>query len=192
MNFTWDLAAWKSARVVSHRVSALGDDFPNTAYRQAVIRLESDQRITMAPNHAAQASTTAEKPRLAKATKTVKWVPEEARTKQQQRQQKQQQQPSPTLATPVNGATTPATPTQSETTDPTATTTTPKSHLETTSGETQRVVDYLVLQIRVVRGVEDKEWKIWGFTEESTPELIVEDEAYFSKALDAQAAGAGL
>jgi protein MBA1 len=47
------------------------------------------------------------------------------------------------------------------------------------------VVEYLVLQKRVIRGSEE-EWKVWGFTEESTPSVIARDERYWSKMLNTQ------
>ncbi len=54
-------------------------------------------------------------------------------------------------------------------------------------GEKQRVVEYLVMQTRVMEGKEE-DWKIWGFATESTPESIEEDENYWRKMLDVQAA----
>jgi protein MBA1 len=52
---------------------------------------------------------------------------------------------------------------------------------------TKEVVEYLVLQRRVKSGIEDKEWKVWGFTQESTPDKIAEDEEYWRKTLAATA-----
>jgi protein MBA1 len=54
------------------------------------------------------------------------------------------------------------------------------------NGETKRVVEYLVLQKRVVKGKEE-DWKVWGFAQESTPEVIEEDDAYWRKTMAAQA-----
>lgn len=51
------------------------------------------------------------------------------------------------------------------------------------------VVDYLVLQKRVIRGKEE-EWKVWGFAEESTPSVKERDQEYWRKMLDVQAGGA--
>jgi protein MBA1 len=52
-------------------------------------------------------------------------------------------------------------------------------------GTRKEVVEYLVLQKRVIRGKEE-DWKVWGFTQESTPEKIEEDAAYWRKTLAAQ------
>jgi protein MBA1 len=47
------------------------------------------------------------------------------------------------------------------------------------STETEKdVTEYLVLQKRVLLGVEDKEWKIQGFASETTLESIASDEKY--------------
>jgi protein MBA1 len=54
------------------------------------------------------------------------------------------------------------------------------------NGETKRVVEYLVLQKRVVKRKEE-DWKVWGFAQESTPEVIEEDDAYWRKTMAAQA-----
>jgi len=177
MNFTWDLVAWKSARIVSHRVSSLGEDFPDTAWRQVVIRLESDQVVTVTPAKGSKSSTL-EKPRLSKA---VRWVPEEARGKQQQQQQPRQTPKNSTVATA-----------KGETAAPARNSLAATSEIEKRSGKTKRVVEYIVLQIRVIRGIEDDEWKIWGFTRPSTPASIAKDEEYFGKQLDSQAAGIGI
>jgi protein MBA1 len=56
------------------------------------------------------------------------------------------------------------------------------------NGVPKTVVEYLVLQKRVIRGKEE-DWKVWGFAEESTPERIEKDEEYWRKTLDLQAAG---
>lgn len=53
------------------------------------------------------------------------------------------------------------------------------------NGKQKTVVEYLVLQKRVIRGREE-EWKVWGFAEESTPQKIEEDEEYWRKTLDIQ------
>ena len=54
------------------------------------------------------------------------------------------------------------------------------------NGVPQTVVEYLVLQQRVIRG-EEEEWKVWGFTEETTPEVLKQDEEYWGKMLEYQA-----
>lgn len=56
------------------------------------------------------------------------------------------------------------------------------------NGVPKRVVEYIVMQTQLIDGVE-KEWKVQGFAEESTPESIKEDEAYWKKTLDMQIAG---
>lgn len=56
------------------------------------------------------------------------------------------------------------------------------------SGTPTTVVEYLVLQKRVIRGREG-EWKVWGFAEETTPALLESDEAYWRRTLDTQVAG---
>jgi protein MBA1 len=55
------------------------------------------------------------------------------------------------------------------------------------SAKPTRVVEYLVLQNRVVARNEE-DWKVWGFTEESTPAKIEDDAEYWRKQLSAQAA----
>jgi protein MBA1 len=140
-----------SARVVSHRAAPLGDGHPNTAYRQVVFRLSSDQRLLVSGTGWASLSSsstvsTAGKPR---------WVPGEAKVKPDTEKNVVHQR------TPFvdNGS----------------------------SAKLTKVVEYLVLQIRIVNGIEE-DWKVWGFTEESTPATIVEDEAYWRKQLSTQAA----
>ena len=56
-------------------------------------------------------------------------------------------------------------------------------------GKVQTVVEYLVMQTRVMDGKEE-DWKIWGFASESTPAKIEEDEQYWKKMLDIQSANA--
>lgn len=55
--------------------------------------------------------------------------------------------------------------------------------------QTQTVVEYLVMQTRVMNGKEE-EWKIWGFAGETTPAKMEEDDAYWKKMLDIQASAA--
>ena len=57
------------------------------------------------------------------------------------------------------------------------------------NGKPKKVVEYLVLQRRVINGKEE-DWKVWGFAQESTPERLEEDAAYWRKTLDSQAAEA--
>ena len=108
----WRLKKFKSTRIVSHRASPLGEDQPDTAYRQVVFRIESVQSLSV--------GTGAQKKDRA-VDKTV--------------------------------------------------------------------VEYLVLQRRVINGKEEG-WKVWGFAEESTPAKIEEDEAYWARMLATQTADA--
>ncbi|KAF2132258.1 hypothetical protein P153DRAFT_364690 [Dothidotthia symphoricarpi CBS 119687] len=55
------------------------------------------------------------------------------------------------------------------------------------NGVPRTVVEYLVMQRRVVRGVEEN-WKIWGFMQPSTPASLKVDESYWRKTLDANLA----
>lgn len=187
---TWELKAWKSARIVSHNVSSLGESFPDTAYRQIIVRLESDQVVTVKP---AKEPKSGQSEKLA-LPKAIKWVPEQARQKQQQSQQsqrlhKRQQQKQEQLQQEQNQEQQPESDNAAvAASDPLAATTV----LEEQSGKTQRVVDYLVLQTRVIYGVQDADWKIWGFTQPSTPASIAVDQEYFGKQLDSQMAGTGL
>ncbi|KAF3050716.1 hypothetical protein E8E11_004724 [Didymella keratinophila] len=57
------------------------------------------------------------------------------------------------------------------------------------SKQTQTVVEYLVMQTRVMNGKEE-DWKIWGFAGETTPAKMEEDEVYWKKMLDIQASAA--
>jgi len=57
------------------------------------------------------------------------------------------------------------------------------------NGVKKTVVEYLVLQKRVIRGQEE-DWKIWGFAQESTPAIMDKDEKYWREVLDYQAGGA--
>jgi protein MBA1 len=55
--------------------------------------------------------------------------------------------------------------------------------------QTQTVVEFLVMQTRVMNGKEE-DWKIWGFAGETTPAKMEEDEVYWKKMLDIQASAA--
>lgn len=55
------------------------------------------------------------------------------------------------------------------------------------TAQTQTVVEYIVLQTRVMEGKEE-DWKIWGFTDVTTPAKMEEDDAYWRKMLELQAA----
>jgi protein MBA1 len=141
----WKLLTKPTASVVSHRASLFGDDQPDTAYRQAVIRIQSSQALSL--KGAATRIPNASKPSIMKG---VKWQPAEATTE------------SKTETLMSNQA--------------------PKDEGR---GTRKEVVEYLVLQKRVIRGKEE-DWKVWGFTQESTPEKIEDDAAYWRKTLAAQ------
>lgn len=55
--------------------------------------------------------------------------------------------------------------------------------------QSQTIVEYLVMQTRVINRKEE-DWKIWGFTGETTPAKMEEDEAYWKKMLEIQTAAA--
>jgi protein MBA1 len=140
---SWRLAKFKSARIVSHRASPLGGDHPDTSYRQCVVRIESEQQLSMTP---VNSSTFTNK------TRAPKWTPENARQKET-----------------VGAATDAGQKVESR-----------------DNGKMQTVVEYLVMQTRVVEGKEE-DWKVWGFASESTPAKIEEDEQYWKRMLDIQA-----
>ena len=48
--------------------------------------------------------------------------------------------------------------------------------LEETKGEPKKVTEYVVLQKRMIKGKEDL-WKIWGMTEETKPEDVMQEES---------------
>ncbi|KAF3035471.1 hypothetical protein E8E12_006848 [Didymella heteroderae] len=58
-----------------------------------------------------------------------------------------------------------------------------------TEKQSQTVVEYLVMQTRVMDGKEE-DWKIWGFAGETTPAKMEEDDAYWKKMLDIQTSAA--
>ncbi len=53
----------------------------------------------------------------------------------------------------------------------------------------ETVVEYVVMQTRVMEGKEE-DWKLWGFASESTPAKIEADEEYWRQMLDIQAGSA--
>ncbi|KAF2034411.1 hypothetical protein EK21DRAFT_56584 [Setomelanomma holmii] len=151
---------WKlqkcSARIVSHRASLMGDDLPDTAFRQAVIRLDTTQVLTMTPGKDGASKSKSSKPSWtpyaskSSSPKGLRWKPENVKV------QAQKDGPETTSIDFVD------------------------------NGVPKKVVEYLVMQRRVVKGKEE-DWKIWGFAQESTPEVIEEDEAYWRKTMAAQA-----
>ncbi|KAF1841447.1 uncharacterized protein K460DRAFT_294079 [Cucurbitaria berberidis CBS 394.84] len=154
LDMDWRLLKWRSARVVSHRASPLGEDNPDTAYRQAVIRLESVQSLSIAEPYQSSSSTLSR--RGNKGPSGLAWVPEEAKAKSVRAVQQDE-----------GGFT---------------------AREFVDNGLQKTVVEYLVMQKRVIRGREE-EWKVWGFADESTPQRLEEDDLYWRKTLNIQAAG---
>lgn len=149
LNMAWNLKEFKSVRVVSHLASMLGDDHPDTAYRQAIIRLESVQSLTIREWKKAHRPANVQRP-----LSDLKWVPEAAKTKAVEEVQMEEVGYDDTFVE---------------------------------NGELKTVVEYLVLQTRVIRG-SAKDWKVWGFTEETTPEQLVADQVYWKNMLNSQTA----
>lgn len=142
---TWRLLKYKSARIVSHRCSPLGGEQPDTSYRQCVVRLESEQQLSMTPISS---------PSATHKTRAPKWTPSHAQSKKD------------VVSAPAEA----------------------QQDLEfTDNGKVQTVVEYLVMQTRVMEGKEE-DWKVWGFASESTPAKIEEDEQYWKRMLDIQSA----
>ena len=139
VKMTWSLKKWKSARVVSHRASPMGEEHPDTCYRQVIVRLESVQHTRVAPKSTGKVVVKGRKPA---------WAPDTVR---------------------ANGAATES------------------SKSEEYVDETKDVVDYFVMQQRVVHGKLEK-WKAWGFTDVSTLETLKEDDEYWRKAVEIQTA----
>ncbi|KAJ4983503.1 hypothetical protein SVAN01_11018 [Stagonosporopsis vannaccii] len=144
---SWQLLKYKSARIVSHRCSPLGGDHPDTSYRQCIVRLESEQELSVTPVTALAAAHKARAP---------KWAPSHAQSKK------------------VDASAAPAA----------------QAAEAKEKGKVETVVEYVVMQTRVMDGKEEDDWKLWGFASESTPAKIEEDEAYWRKMLDIQAASA--
>lgn len=148
LTMDWKLLTKPSASVLSHRASLFGEEQPDTAYRQVVVRIESRQALTV--KGAAAWTSNASK---SSSVKGVKWLPAEATPESKEKTAMRHQ--------PARGTT------------------------FGDQGKPRKVVEYLVLQKRVIGGREE-DWKIWGFTQESTPEKVEEDAAYWRKTLAAQ------
>lgn len=147
----WELLGC-SARIVSHRAQPLGDEQPDTAYRQLIVRLQTTQILSISKADTSTPGLLANTQGYS-SLKGLKWAPKEAKSVES--------------GTEVQQA--------GDFAD---------------NGKARGVVEYLVLQKRVIRGREEDEWKVWGFAQESTPEKIEEDELYWRKTLAAQAAEA--
>jgi protein MBA1 len=163
----WKLIGTPSASVVSHRSSVFGEEQPNTAYRQAVVRIQSTQKLTITLDKGSEGWT----PNASKSSspKGFKWVPVDVR--QQLKNEKKSGKAVEDVDVQIKDK--------------------PKKMTEfLDNGKTKKVTEYLVLQRRVINGREDPDWKAWGFAQESTPEKVAEDQAYWAKTLNAQVADA--
>jgi protein MBA1 len=158
----WQLHKFKSARVMSHRAAPLGEDTPDTAYRQVVVRLESVQSLT----RSASKSKSSKSPSYA--ADHLPWVPDAARQRAEKARQRMRKL-------------------EDEGEIENEGVKSRETFLD--NGVPKTVVEYLVLQKRVIRGSEE-DWKVWGFAEESTPRVLERDERYWARMLDVQAAGA--
>jgi protein MBA1 len=131
---------------------------PDTAYRQVVVRLVSEQSLRTIP---LSSSSPTSAPR--RTLHRLPWVPDTARQQAEKQHQREKK-----LEDDIDVV---------------------AEDAFAENAEPKTVVDYLVLQKRVIRGKEE-EWKVWGFAEESTPSVIERDQEYWRKMLDVQAGGA--
>lgn len=145
LKMDWKLLAFKHASIVSHRAQPLGEDQPDTAYRQVVVRIASRQKLTLSGGYTGEGNAS-----KAQLPSRLRWVPEHVRRREEHRGTK-------------------------------------KGDGFVDNGKVQEVVEYLVLQNRLIRG-EEEGWKVQGFAQESTPARMQEDEEYWNKTLSAQAA----
>jgi protein MBA1 len=153
----WKLIKLHSARVVSHRAVAFGEDQPDSAIRQIIIRLASTQSLRVdRKGPAAMSASTASM----RSSVGLSWIPDEA--KKLRKDQARGNAPTREVEKVKT--------------------------VEEPKEAKKEVVEYLVLQKRVLSGTEEKAWKVWGFAPESTPEQMEEDAAYWRKTLDAHAA----
>jgi mitochondrial protein MBA1 len=139
LKMNWRLIKWNSARVVSHRAAPLGEQHPDSGYRQVIVRLESTQSLSI------KGAAGPKKP-----SGRPTWMPAEAKMQRNTVKEKE-------------------------------------AHQFADNGVPKRVVEYLVMQTRLVNGREEQ-WMVQGFAQESTPETIREDEEYWRKTLDTQIA----
>jgi protein MBA1 len=152
----WKVLGGMKAKVVSHRASMFGEDQPDTAFRQVVVRITSRQRLE---NKFANNPVATGERKVAKG-RAPGWVPLDVKKPETKPEAKAKSKPKTKAVT---------------------------KNTETT----KEVVEYFVLQKRVNRGVEDKQWKVWGFTQESTPERLEEDSEYWRKILSSTAGASG-
>lgn len=150
----WKLLSWQSATVMSHRVTSLGEAYPNTAFRQVVVRMKTRQRV-FAPGGTSSKSILPIDSKLSLETFTAlskqKWVPEEVQRKVEQHKKEQMNVKD-----------------QGE-------------EIRRDQGEVRNVTEYMVMQKRIISGSEDPKWRIWGFTVESTPRRLEEEEEYWQR-----------
>ncbi|KAF2819993.1 hypothetical protein CC86DRAFT_449620 [Ophiobolus disseminans] len=162
LKMDWKLVSFNSVSVVSHRTQPFGEDQPNTAYRQAVVRIESTQQLKLSGESSPSTSGVSER----SSRKGLRWVPDEVQLKQDTKTGEKAADTSEKSAIVAAKR---------------------ESGRVADNGEPKKVVEYLVLQKRMLRGKEEN-WKVWGFAQESTPESLEEDAVYWRKTLDAQAA----
>lgn len=148
----WKLNKIQSIRIVSHRASVLGEDRPDTAFRQVIFRIASTQTLTLSnPKSQKGPSGSVDQSRNL-SRRAGGWKPMDAANSINQVGEQNQD-----LAA--------------------------DAFLD--NGNPRTVVEYMILQKRVIDGNEE-EWKVQGFTQESTPVSIEEDETYWRRMLAAQ------
>ncbi|EOA81450.1 uncharacterized protein SETTUDRAFT_181662 [Exserohilum turcica Et28A] len=158
LQLDWHLhGGFKSSRVVSHRAAPLGEDQPDTAFRQVVVRLVSEQSLRTSRLPAKHKH---------RALRRLPWIPDAARHHAEKLRLRHVKREAEAGAAAADDAAA-------------------KLHAEDEKPVLHTVVDYLVLQKRVVRGKEE-DWRVWGFTEESTPDVRERDQEYWRLMLDAQ------
>jgi len=139
---SWELLKFKSARIVSHRCTPLGSESPDSSFRQCIVRLESEQQLSV--RSSSPSSSAAQRQ-----ARALAWMPKSARAELD-------------AVSAKAGA-----------------------------GDKQTVrdtvVEYVVMQTRVIRG-KPEDWKLWGFTKATTPEMLQEDEDYWLRTVQAQTA----
>jgi protein MBA1 len=160
---TWRLHTEPKATIVSHRAQPLGEEQPDTAYRQVVIRLVSTQSLTITRDRGSFSSfspSSSPHSHSPSSSKAPTWRPD---TAYEPRLRKRKDEGEVVITRKGN-----------------------EEFME--NGLEKKVVEYLVMQKRVIRGVEE-DWRIWGFATESTPGKIRMDEEYWRRTLDLQTAG---
>ena len=149
LTMKWKLMRFNSVRIVSHRAQPLGEEMPDTAFRQVVVRIASTQKLTLKASGGG--GTMGSDASRSLGPSGLRWVPGEATKRSAKKEQEARK----------------------------------IDYYD--NGKEKEIVEYLVLQKRVIRGFEE-DWKVWGFAKESTPEILAEDEEYWRKTLDSQAA----